>query len=178
MTLNLPEKAQSGKGSGPACVIGELCGILPQASGKLPDTHSVGSFCDNNLGVFIVAKIAMENTDAVPPAHPVPRTPEAACPGLQRCRAPRVPLTRLARLTAWQSLGTGHVDASLEKRLLPRVLLSSCQNRFSKLLNRVGLGKKNGILNKQRCHAICLAVTGRVDHAQAAAKLDSFPGQF
>jgi len=115
MTLNLPEKAQSGKGSGPACVIGELCGILPQASGKLPDTHSVGSFCDNNLGVFIVAKIAMENTDAVPPAHPVPRTPEAACPGLERCRAPRVPLTRLARLTAWQSLGTGHVDASLEK---------------------------------------------------------------
>jgi hypothetical protein len=70
MTLNLPEKAQSGKGSGPACVIGELCGVLPQASGKLPDAHSVGSFCDNNLGVFIVAKIAMENTDAVPPAHP------------------------------------------------------------------------------------------------------------
>jgi hypothetical protein len=64
--------------------------------------------------VFIVTKIAMENTNAVPPAHPVPRTPKAACPGLHRGRAPRVPLTRLSRLTAWQSLCTGHVDASLE----------------------------------------------------------------
>jgi hypothetical protein len=115
MTLNLPEKALSGKGSGPGCVIGEFCGYLPQASGKLPDTHPVGSFCDNNLGVFMVTKIAMENTDAVPPAYPVPRTPKAACPGLHRGRAPRVPLTRLARLTTGQSLCTGHVDASLEK---------------------------------------------------------------
>ena len=115
MTLYLPEKAQSGKGSDPAFVIGELCGYSPQASGKLPDTHAVGSFCDNNLGVFMVIKIAMENTDAVPPAHPVPRTPKAACPGLHRGRAPRVPLTRLARLTTGQSLCTGHVDASLEK---------------------------------------------------------------
>jgi hypothetical protein len=57
----------------------------------------------------------MENTDAVPPAHPVPRMPKAAYPGLQRCRTPRVPLTCLARLAAWQSLCTGHVDASLEK---------------------------------------------------------------
>jgi hypothetical protein len=125
----------------------------------------------------MVIKIAMENTGSVPPAHPVPRTPKAACPGLHRGRAPRVPLTRLARLTTGQSLCTGHVDASLE-RLLPRVLLSSCQNRFSKLLDRVGLGKKNGILNKQRRHAICLAVTGRVNHAQTVVKLDSFPGQF
>ena len=84
-------------------------------SGKVPDTHSVGSICDQNLGVFVVTKIAMENTDAVPPAHPVPRMPKAAYPGLQRCRAPRVPLTCLARLAAWQSLCTGHVDASLEK---------------------------------------------------------------
>src|SRR5438046_10429945 len=83
-------------------------------SGKVPDTHSVGSICDHNLGVFVVSKIAMENTDAVPPAHPVPRMPKAAYPGLQRCRAPRVPLTCLARLAAWQSLCTGHVDASLE----------------------------------------------------------------
>ena len=59
MTLNLPEKAQSGKGSGPACVIEGLCGYSPQASGKLPDTHPVASFCDNNLGVFMVTKIAM-----------------------------------------------------------------------------------------------------------------------
>jgi hypothetical protein len=91
----------------PTDVIGELCDYPPaKPSGKLPDTHSVGSFCDHNLGVFIVAKIAVENTDAVPPVHSVPRTPKAAYPGLQRCRAPRVPLTRLARLTAWQSLCT------------------------------------------------------------------------
>ena len=57
------------------------------------------------------------------------------------------------------------------------VFLSSRENRFSKLLDRVGLGKKSGILNKQRCHAICLAVAGCVDHAQARAKLNGFPGQ-
>jgi hypothetical protein len=115
MTLYLPEKAQSEKAPILPLVIGELCVYSPQASGKLPDTHSVGSFCDNNLGVFMVIKIAMENTDAVPPAHPVPRTPKAARPGLHRGRAPRVPLTRLTRLTTGQSLCTGHVDASLEK---------------------------------------------------------------
>jgi hypothetical protein len=54
--------------------------------------------------VFTVTNIAMENTDAVPPAHAVPRMPKAANPGLQRCRGPRVPLTCLAPLTAWQSL--------------------------------------------------------------------------
>src|SRR5262245_55229496 len=84
------------------------------SSGKLPDTHSVRSFCNQYLGVFIVTKMAMENTDAVAPTHPVPRTPNAAYPELRRCRAPRVPLTFLARLTTGQSLCTGHVDASLE----------------------------------------------------------------
>ena len=114
MTLYVPEKAQLwNRPRFCLCNRGTLR-LSPQASGKLPDTHSVGSFCDNDLGVFIVTKIAMENTNAVPPAHPVPRTPKAACPGLHRGRAPRVPLTRLSRLTAWQSLCTGHVDASLE----------------------------------------------------------------
>ena len=115
MTLYVPEKAQSwNRPRFCLCNRGTLRLSSPQASGKLPDTHSVGSFCDNDLGVFIVTKIAMENTNAVPPAHPVPRTPKAACRGLHRGRAPRVPLTRLSRLTAWQSLCTGHVDASLE----------------------------------------------------------------
>ena len=82
-------------------------------SGKIPDTHSVGSICDHDFGVFTVTNIATENTDAVPPAHPVPRMPEAANQGL-RCRGPRVPLTCLAPLAAWQALCTGHVDASLE----------------------------------------------------------------
>ena len=83
-------------------------------SGKVPDTHSVGSICDHDFGVFTVTNIATENTDAVPPAHPVPRMPKPANQGLQRCRGSRVSLTCLAPLTAWQSLCTGHVDASLE----------------------------------------------------------------
>jgi hypothetical protein len=83
-------------------------------SGKVRDTHSVGSICDHDFGVFTVTNIATENTDAVPPAHPVPRMPKAANQGLQTCRGPRVPLTCLAPLAAWQSLCTGHVDASLE----------------------------------------------------------------
>ena len=85
-----------------------------EPSGKVPDTHSVNSICDHDFGVFTVTNIAMENTDAVLPAHPLPRTPTAANQGLQRCRGARVPLTCLAPLAAWQSLCTGHVDASLE----------------------------------------------------------------
>ena len=88
--------------------------IISRPSGKVPDTHSVGSICDHDFGVFTVTNIAPENPDAVPPAHAVPRMPKAANQGLQSCRGPGVPLTCLARLTAWQSLCTGHVDASLE----------------------------------------------------------------
>ena len=83
-------------------------------SGKVRDTHSVGSICDHDFGVFTVTNIATENTDAVPPAHSLPGMPKAANHGLQRCRGPRVPLTCLAALAAWQSLCTGHVDAPLE----------------------------------------------------------------
>ena len=86
-----------------------------KSSGKVPDAHSVGAIRNHNLGVFTVTEIAMKNTAAVPPAHRLPRTPKAAYPGLRRCRAPSVPLTCLAPLTAWQSLCTGHVNASLEK---------------------------------------------------------------
>jgi hypothetical protein len=83
-------------------------------SGKVRDTHSVGSICDHDFGVFTVTNIATENTDAVPPAHSLPGMPKPANHGLQRCRGPRVPLTCLAPLAAWQSLCTGHVDAPLE----------------------------------------------------------------
>ena len=83
-------------------------------SGKVRDTHSVGSICDHDFGVFTVANIATENTNAIAPAHSFPGMPKAANHGLQRCRAPRVPLTCLAPLAAWQSLCTGHVDAPLE----------------------------------------------------------------
>ena len=85
-----------------------------EPSGKVPDSHSVDSICDHDFGVFTVTNIATENTDAVLPAHPLPRTPKAANQGLQRCRGPSVPLTCLAPLAAWQSLCTGHLDASLE----------------------------------------------------------------
>jgi hypothetical protein len=81
-------------------------------SGKVPDTRSVGSICDHDFGVFTVTNITTKNTDAVPPAHPVPRMPKAVNQGLQRRRGPRAPLTCLAPLAAWQSLCTGHVDAS------------------------------------------------------------------
>jgi hypothetical protein len=77
-----------------------------EPSGKVPDTHSVGSICNHDLSVFIVTEIAMENTDVVPPAHPIPGRQRRLYPGLQRCRAPRVPLTCLARPAAWQSLTT------------------------------------------------------------------------
>src|SRR5205807_600267 len=81
--------------------------ICAKPSGKVLKTHSVGSIFDHNLGVFIVTKIAIENTNAAPPAHPVTRT-KAAYLGWQRCRAPSAPLTCLARSAAWQSLCTGH----------------------------------------------------------------------
>ena len=85
-----------------------------KSSGKVPDTHSVGAIRNHNLGVFTVTEIAVKNTAALPPAHRLPRTPKAAYSGLQRCRAPSVPLTCLARLAAWQSLCTGHIDALLK----------------------------------------------------------------
>jgi hypothetical protein len=44
------------------------------SAGKVSSTHPVGAICNHNLGVFTVTKIAMENTGAVSPAHPVPRT--------------------------------------------------------------------------------------------------------
>src|SRR4029077_20014717 len=73
-----------------------------------------GQNYDHDLGEYTVTNIATENTDAVPPAHPVPRTPNAVNQGLHICRAPSVPLTCLTPLAAWQALCTGHVDASLE----------------------------------------------------------------
>ena len=79
------------------------------SSGKVPDAHPVGAIYNHNLRVFTIAKIAMEDTVAVSPAHPVPRAPEAAYPGLQRRRGPGAPLTCLARPAAWQSLCTGHL---------------------------------------------------------------------
>ena len=67
-----PKKRNHGIGPGFCLCNRGTLRLSPQASGKLPDTPSVGSFCDNDLGVLIVTKIAMENTNAVPPAHPVP----------------------------------------------------------------------------------------------------------
>ena len=93
--------------------------------------HSVGAIGNHNLCVFIVTEIAMENTGAVPPAHPFPRTPKPAYPGLQRRCAPSVPLTCLARLAAWQSLCTGHVENPI--RSGPHRPPSGCQASFVRL---------------------------------------------
>ena len=49
-------------------------------SGKLLETHSVGPIFNHNLGVFTVTKVALEDTSAAPPTHPVPRT-KAGCYG-------------------------------------------------------------------------------------------------
>jgi hypothetical protein len=54
------------------------CRAAARPSHKVPDTHSVCSICDDDFGVFTVTNIATENTDAVSPAHPVPRMPKAA----------------------------------------------------------------------------------------------------
>jgi hypothetical protein len=90
---------------------------VDRSSGEVPDTHPVGSIYDHDLSVFTITKITMENTDTVSPAHLVSRTPEAAYPRLQRRRGPSAPLTCLARPAAWQSLCTGHLDASLKLAL-------------------------------------------------------------
>ena len=68
---------------------------------KVPDTHSIGSITDHDLGVFPVTKLAIKNTNALTPVNLIPATPNAADLRFQRCRAPRMPLTFLARLAAW-----------------------------------------------------------------------------
>jgi hypothetical protein len=110
-------------------------------SGKVRDTHPVGAIYNHNLGVFTVTKIAVENTDAVSPAHPVPRTPKAAYPGLQWCRGPSAPLTCLARPAAWQSLCTGHLDASLKPSALTFTEPGLPERKIAKTSTRPLLGR-------------------------------------
>jgi hypothetical protein len=98
----------------PGFLAGTVEAPVDTGLGKVRETHSVGSICDHDFGVFTVTNIATENTYAVPPVHVLPRMPKAANHGLRRCRGPRVPLACLAPLTAWQSLSTGHVDPSLK----------------------------------------------------------------
>jgi hypothetical protein len=77
-------------------------------SGKIPNTHSIGSIGYPNFGVFAVGEIATENAYAVPPTHLVTRTPDLIQSSLQRRRTPTTPLTGLARRACWQSLPTRH----------------------------------------------------------------------
>jgi len=70
-------------------------------SGKIRDTHSVGSIGNPNLSVLAVAEIATENTGAVAPTHLVTETPKLAWSSLQRGRTPTTPLARLARRARW-----------------------------------------------------------------------------
>jgi len=55
-------------------------------SGKIPNTHSIGSIGYPNFGVFAVGEIATENTGAVAPTHLVTETPKPAWSSLQRGR--------------------------------------------------------------------------------------------
>ena len=70
-------------------------------SGKIRDTHSVGSIGNFNLAVFAITEIATENADAVPPTHLVTGAPNRAEASLHRCRTPTMPLTRLTRRACW-----------------------------------------------------------------------------
>jgi hypothetical protein len=58
------------------------------------------------------------------------------------------------------------------------MVLSSRLNRFSKLFDPIRLGKKSGILNKQRGHAVCLAVAGTLLHGSVVRRrgLDGISG--
>jgi hypothetical protein len=81
------DRALSACGDGHSPPESQLPAALPPSpQARSPDTHSVGSICDHDFHVFTVTNIATENTDAVPPAHPVPRKPKPANQGLQRCR--------------------------------------------------------------------------------------------
>jgi hypothetical protein len=73
-------------------------------SGDVPDTHSVGSIGNLDLGVFAITEITTTHTDAVPPMHLVTGPPNPTYAGLQSCRTPTVSLTGLAGLARWQSL--------------------------------------------------------------------------
>ncbi|HYZ40793.1 MAG TPA: hypothetical protein VE687_09220 [Stellaceae bacterium] len=75
---------------------------------NLLNADPIGSIGNHDLGVLTVAKITMEDADAVAPMDPIARTPNPGYLGPRSCRPPISPLTCLARLAAWQSLGTGH----------------------------------------------------------------------
>jgi hypothetical protein len=78
-------------------------------SGKIAETHSVGSAGDLDFSVFTIAEIAMKHTATVTPIHFVAR-PQSSVDfqGRHRCTA-TAPLTCLPGLAGWQSLSTGHV---------------------------------------------------------------------
>jgi len=76
-------------------------------SGQVSDANAIRPFGDDDLGMFTIAQIAMKGTDPVAPTHLVPGTPNVSYAGLWS-RPTGAPLTRLARLSGWQSLPTGH----------------------------------------------------------------------
>jgi len=71
------------------------------SSEKLCGTQSVSPIADLDLGMFAVAEIAIEDTNAVSPMHLVPNVPNAEGEGTRRCRAPTTALAGFARLTRW-----------------------------------------------------------------------------
>jgi hypothetical protein len=75
-------------------------------SGKVSKPHPVGSAGDHDLGVLTVADIALKITNAVPPAHLVPRAPNRAYEDLGRCGPPAAPMTCFERRARRQSCST------------------------------------------------------------------------
>ena len=58
-----------------------LIGAKPSASKELrqgPQTHSVGSVGDHNLGVVTITDVALKNASAVPPTHFISGAPNTA----------------------------------------------------------------------------------------------------
>jgi len=71
------------------------------SSEKLCGAQLVSPIADLDLGMFAVAEIATEDTNAVPPMHLVPHMPMADGEGTRRCRVPTTALAGFARLTRW-----------------------------------------------------------------------------
>jgi len=76
---------------------------------ELRDPNPVYSLSDRDLGVFVVANIAPENSSAALPAHSIAGTPTRADSSSNRRCAPCLPLARLTRRAPGQSLSARHI---------------------------------------------------------------------
>src|SRR5215469_8852087 len=87
---------------------------------ELRDPNPVYSLSDRDLGVFVVANIAPENSSAALPAHSIAGTPTRADSSSNRRCAPCLPLARLTRRAPGQSLSARHIFHPLGQPRYPR----------------------------------------------------------